>query len=124
MSEKKRTKDIETALAMLGDEDVSETLLSDLSLKPSRSLADLLLLMMFLEKREEKIKREIASAIASAQQSEFNSDIRKMLAERVLKLMDRMEESMDAMTSIMTIFFSSIAGKAVNKNQNISVRIE
>ncbi|MEM4924750.1 MAG: hypothetical protein QXE70_10340, partial [Ignisphaera sp.] len=118
MSEKKRTKDIETALAMLGDEDVSETLLSDLSLKPSRSLADLLLLMMFLEKREEKIKREIASAIASAQQSEFNSDIRKMLAERVLKLMDRMEESMDAMTSIMTIFFSSIAGKAVNKNQN------
>jgi len=124
MSEKKKTKDIETALVMLGDEDVSETLLSDLSLKPSRSLADLLLLMMFLEKKEEKIKREIATAIASAQQNEFNNEVRKMFAERMLKLMDRMEESMDALTSIMTIFFSNVASKAVNKNQNISVRIE
>lgn len=124
MSEKKKTRDIETALAMLGDDDVAEALLSDLSLKPSRSLADLLLLMMFLEKREEKIKREIATAISSAQQNEISSEMRRMLAERMLRVLDRMEESMDAMTSIMTVFFSGLASKTINKKQNIPVKVE
>ncbi|MEM1606182.1 MAG: hypothetical protein QXW41_08070 [Fervidicoccaceae archaeon] len=107
--EKKRSR---LSLSLLDDD------LLDLDIaRPSRTLTDLILLMKFIESREARIIESMRSA--------EDKEIKKMVAERMLRLIDRVEESMNSITELMNTILPLMLGtvKKVDKGES-GVKVE
>ncbi len=98
MSEKRKKLDNLLAMSMI-DEDFSDLLSSS---KPSRSILDVLILLKYIEMEKQRARQEILQAIKDA----GSSEIKEKIAERMLRLMDKYEESIDSITALISAFMA------------------